>query len=878
MKKTIISNILLMASSLLFAQEKVDFSKLDSERIESVPTVKWEQFGPGGSGNNYHIYWHPTDPNTVYQGPNMGNSYRSTDRGETYEGIMDPDGPSYKTRRRGPVEIYAPEFSRQDENFGICTIEDANFMYFTYDKGKTWKINELVSAQFENIHVNTIKVDPTDDNVWYAGAGNIRDCNHFFHTNKHPHGVFGTKTKVGKAGEGNDGNPNYGHQARIWKSTDKGQTWKNITPKGIDTKAQITRIFVHPAQPQTVFAATTFGLYKSENGGKSWKQKVKSGMDNDIIRSMDMYYNAASKKVILYAIDLVKYIPNGNTIDYNGGVYKSEDEGESWVNINSDMPINKAIMKNPNIQKGYYKFALGKWFGISANEAKKKYPKAPEQLMHSVSMIRVNPTNPNHLLVINNYKSQFTFPGGMLWRSDDGGKHWYVTLRNGKDWNGRDKAHWEARNNPTSINVDWIGQDEWEERDAYDRKAGAVAEFNADGSTIMYQVAKVVCVSNDNGDTWLENDEKETKPGNHHWVGAGNSNLPGEEIIQDERIKDHLYLCAGENSIFKTTNDGDLVRKGAQAVYKISIPNKQKPAECSVGSMAIHPNDVNHMYALHFRQAYFGQLMETKDGGQNWAPKGRIFEPTDFGNPLNMIIHQSHLRIDPVETEHLYFVIPKKRVVHNVKFKGGKFKDFGIYRSQDGGQTFDIINAGLPKNGHVQKIEFDPENKGDLYAAVMGKKGQEGGLFKLNKKKTVWEAIDLPKGIVSVHDVHFSKNNKLYITAGTFDGAHKHGGVWVRSKGQWKQLIPYKFASIVTTAKYNPNIVLAAIPSDGSMDMMNPGIYRSLDAGKTWTKINTGNIQSDRINALEIDYHKKGVYYCSTYGAGYYIAYDEETK
>lgn len=876
MKTKSLYAIFLMVSILhVSAQVPVDFNSMDTKRINSNPSVVWQQFGPGGSGNNYLIYWHPTDPNTVYLGPNMGNSYCSENRGKTYVGVMDPDGPGFRTRERGPSEIWSPEFSHQNPNYGICTIEDQPIIYFTHDKGLSWQRRDDVAAQFKSQHVNTIKVDPTNDNIWYAGSGDIRSSNYFVFGAEMPHGICGNKhtiqTKKGRA------STKYGHLAKIWKSTDKGETWKDITPAGINPDAQITRIFVHPDKPNVIFAPTTYGFYKSTDGGKSWSLKAHTGLDNDIIRSMDMYYDPATKKVVLYAIDLVKYIPDGKTIKYNGGIFKSTDEGESWTNITSDMPLGKSLLESFAIKKSYYRLALAQWFGISESEVEKRYPELPEKLLQSVSMIRVNPKNPNHILVVNNYKSQYTFSGGMLWRTDNGGKHWYVTLRNGKAWESSDKASWQARNNPVSHNVDWVGQDEWENRDPYDRKAGAVVEFNCDGTSIMYQVAKVLCFSNNNGDSWLENDEVETAPGNHHWVGAGDSNLPGMEIVQDMRLKDFMYLCSGENSIFKTTNDGGLVRKGAQAVYKMSIPNKKSPAECSVSTMAIDPNNTNVLYCLHFRQAFFGKLMMSVDGGKNWKPRGTLFNPKEYGNPLRMSIKQQCLLIDPSYVNRFYCIISKKYVDDVTDTSPGTFKAFGIYRSTDSGVNWSTINNGLPAKNDVQKIALDPKQKGVIWAAVSGTYDHPGGLFRLDDGSSAWKKVKLPNNMVSVHDIYFSQDNRMYISGGTPKGKVEDGGVWYTENGKtWKQVFPYQYTNLIRVAKYDSNLLLVSIPSKYANGIKNPGIYRSMDKGKTWAKINAGNIQSDRLNAMEIDYRKKGVYYCSTYGAGYYIARDPE--
>lgn len=855
--------LILLSAMLLFisksnAQTPVDFSKIDNTRIESDPAVTWRQFGPGGSGNNYYLFWHPTDPNIVFQGPNMYNAYRSVNRGETYHGILDDDGPGYKTGERGPIEINTPDFSRQEPNFGFCTMELYSRIYETNDTGASWTMRTDINAQLEGQMINTIVVDPTDDNIWYAGSGSVSDANRFVFTNDKPHGFNSSVTN---------------HQAKIWKTIDRGDTWIDFTPSSLNSDAQIVRIMVHPVKPNTLFIATTYGFYKSIDGGGTWEAK-NTGFDNNIIRSVDMHYDEATGKVCLYAIDLVKYIPDGTSINYSGGIFKSTDEGEIWTKINSNMPLPNSILSDYTVKTSIYKTALSDWFGKTQDEVEDLYPTLPTTLLHSVSKVRVDPTNPNKVLVLNNYKSQYTFKGGMMWRTEDGGNSWFVTFRNGTNWEGADKSIWESRGNPTSHNVDYRAQKEWELRDTYDQKAGATVEFNSDGSVIMFQVAKVVCVSEDGGDTWVENDEVDTLPDQQHWVGGGNSNLPGADIIQDSRI-DHTYLCSGENSIWRTTEDGENVRENAQAVYKMNIPSKADPEECSVSSMVIHPNDVNTLYSVHYRQAFSGKLMKSSDAGANWEEHGKVLDfPTDI-TLSNATIHQLSLIIDPDNVNKFYVTIPQKTVNDLTYIKSGNLVEpFGVYRSVDGGVTFDKINDGFPSVSQnklrVQKLMLDPINKGVLYAAVTG---QAGGLYRLDNNSDVWEGINIPDGVTDVNDV-FITNDNLYISCGSSSNTDTNiGGVWVsNNRGEsWKQVFKSWFANLIRVATYDPDVLLVSIPSS---DMINPGIYRSLDGGNAWSKINVGNLQSDRLNDLEIDIHQKGVYWCSTYGAGFYKGID----
>ena len=69
---------------------------------------------------------------------------------------------------------------------------------------------------------------------------------------------------------------------------------------------------------------------------------------------------------------------------------------------------------------------------------------------------------------------------------------------------------------------------------------------------------------------------------------------------------------------------------------------------------------------------------------------------------------------------------------------------------------------------YYEKLRLDPANAGVLYAAVTG---QAGGLYKLNKNSTTWNAVNIPTGVTDVNDV-FMTNDKLYISVITSYSIH----------------------------------------------------------------------------------------------------------
>jgi len=350
--------------------------------------------------------------------------------------------------------------------------------------------------------------------------------------------------------------------------------------------------------------------------------------------------------------------------------------------------------------------------------------------------------------------------------------------------------------------------------------------------------------------------------------------MPGRDIITDAR-NSFTYFCSGENSIWKTTDDGENVRPGASAVYKMNIPNKVSPEECSVSSMVVHPLNKDILYSVHFRQAFTGKLMRSTDGGATWTEHGKVVDAPSNMTLSKAGVTQFSLLIDPDNVNKFYVCLPSKPLDDITETKLGNVPEpFGVYRSVDGGVTFNKINTGFTSvtndKLNVQKLMFDPVNPGVLYAAVSR---DAGGLYRLDKNSNSWQKVNTPSGVTDINDVYITKD-KLYISSGVpYNTNANIGGVWVsENRGNtWTQIFKSRCANHIRVAPYDANVLLVSIPSS---KMINPGLYRSFDGGSKWTKINMGNPQSDRLNDVEFDIHQQGLYWCSTYGAGFYKGTD----
>ncbi len=836
------------------------FRDLKSRDVASDPSLVWRQFGPGMSGNNKSALWHPTDPRVLFIAPNMGNSYRSIDAGHTYETILDEDAPGIRSGKRGPQDITSMDFSRQSPDHGFCTDEKNLGIFLTTDRGRTWSKQQSSVPVFGEAYLACVAVNPKNENIWYVGAGRMRDAGHILFTQAKPHGTFVDANSQGK----------------IWKSADQGKTW-TLKPAGLNPKTEVETIAVDPSNPAIVYASTNYGFYRSEDAGESWQLKI-GGLDNDVLRSFALHHDARTSRVTLYVINSIMWQAEGATVaDLLGGIFRSVDRGETWQKVNGNLALDlRPFARNKAITKSYY-HAVAYYFGLTDQAAMAKFPQMPSSITQRFNQLTVDPKNAANVYLVNMYAnaSRNNFMPGQLWRTKDGGTHWFVAFRNGRNWNtGPDVPYWQNRGNPLGTNVSIRYLHHWVNREDYDRKSCNFTAFNADGSVLHTQMAKIALMSYDHGDTWVDIDDVETTPGSESYVGAGSSNLPGHGFFQDLRRPGQVFCAGGENGLWVTNDEGDRVRKGAQAATSREI----LPTELSLSCYAIHPQDPAIHYALFFRQDARGELLRTTDNGKTWQVHGTPIPKWEIAaHQGDQPVHQVSLIFDPENPDTMYFCVP--RSARTIEYVGDSVTAWGIHQSTDGGRTWTEPNTGLPKSLNVSRLAFAPGSSHTLYAAVMGK---DGGLYGSSDRGGHWSQVastTVLSGNSGVNDIHFAVDGKAYITAGFRADPADAGGLWVSDDGlkTWKRIFDYPWVNRVEVAKYDPRVILISTLANTSIELRNPGTYLSKDGGATWIKFNRGNGQSDRINDIAIDYQVRGKYYASTYGSGWYVAREKDS-
>jgi len=195
-----------------------------------------------------------------------------------------------------------------------------NLYYFGATGGGVWKTQdggnkwENISDGFFGGSIGSVSVAKSDPNVIYVGGGE--------------------KTVRGNVSSG------YG----VWKSLDAGKTW-NFS--GLKNSRHIPRITIDPNNHDIVYAGVLGniykssderGLYKSVDGGKNWKKILYSNEDSGIV---DLIIDPTNSRVIYASTWNVRRTPYSLSSGGKGSaLWKSEDSGDTWkeISLNKGFP------------------------------------------------------------------------------------------------------------------------------------------------------------------------------------------------------------------------------------------------------------------------------------------------------------------------------------------------------------------------------------------------------------------------------------------------------------------------------------------------------------------------------------------------------------
>ena len=550
----------------------------------------------------------------------------------------------------------------------------------TTDGGSNWE--NLSDRDFRTGSIGSIEVAESDPNVLYVGTGEapIRG------NNSHGDGVY--------------------------KSTDAGRTWKNI---GLKDTRHISRIRVHPKNPDLVYVAAQGhtwgpnaerGIFRSEDGGKSWKKVL---FVDDKTGASDLAMDPANPR-ILYAgfWQVVRHPWELVSGGPGSSIWKSSDGGESWKKLTSGLPegiwgkIGLAIAPSqPGRVFAMVEAAHGGLFRSENYGEKFAHVNDDRRLRQRAwyySDVFVDTKNADRLYVLN----------VALHHSIDGGR----TFSRMKEPHGDNHDMWIDPDDPNRLILANDG--------------GATITYNGGKSWSTQQnqpTAQFYRVTTDNQfPYWVYGSQQDNSnvaipsgvPGNSidrtdwHSVGGGESGW----IAVDPT--DFNIVYAGEYGGIITRYD----HRTRQARVVMAWPqladgHATKDLKYRIqwnAPIVISPNDPKVLY--HAAQL----LLRSRDGGETWEEISPDLTRNDkdkqgkSGGPIT-------IDITGVEVYSTIFALGESAADPGVIWAGSD--DGLVHVTRDDAKTWqNVTPKGIPEWIQINSIDASPRDKGTAYVAA----------------------------------------------------------------------------------------------------------------------------------------------------------------
>jgi len=634
--------------------------------------LRWRLIGPFRGGRTVAISGVPNNPNLFFMAPNNGGVWKTTDAGHTWTPIFDgqPTGSigALAVAASDPKTIYVGS----GEGLRRPDLSVGNGMYKSTDAGQTWQHLGLRDAQ----QIGSILIDPKDPNrVFVAALG-------------HPYG------------------PNA--ERGVYRSLDGGTTWQKILSKdentgGIDLafdprNSQIIYAVLWASRrpPWTIgsaYGAAGSGLYKSADGGNTWNQLTK-GLPSGTDLGRIGIAIAPSDPSRMYA--LVQSTKAG-------GVYRSDDAGESWTHVNSEERVYgrgddfACVRVHPQNRDVIFVANTSTYRSDDAGNSFTAIKGAPGG--DDYHTIWLNPENPDIIAIASDQGATISVNGGATWSS------WYnqPTAQFFHVITDNQFPYWVYGGQQESGSVGTASRSDFGSitfRDWYPvgvEEYGYVAPDPLDPN--MIYGGKVTRFNRTTGQT-QDVSPVVLKTGKYRF----NRTAP---LIFSPADPHALYL--GSNVLFKTTDGGnswkevspDLTREDPGVPATVGPFVEADPAKGKhrgvIYSLAPSPLDAKLIWA----GTDDGLIHVTHDGGNTW----KNVTPPEL-TPWTKV---AQLDASHFDANTVYAAINRIRLDDLHPY---------IYRTHDGGQHWSLAVSSIADDEPVNTVREDPVRKGLLFAGT----------------------------------------------------------------------------------------------------------------------------------------------------------------
>lgn len=705
-----------------FAQAPQNMGADDYNKI--FKPVKWRSIGPFRGGRAVAGSGVVGDPKTYYMGTTGGGVWKTDDMGQSWRNISDG---FFKTGTIGAIAV-----SESDPNVvyvgtgehpvrGVMT-SDGDGVYRSTDAGKTWKKIGLDESQ----HISRIVIDPRNPDVVFVAV----------------QGALYSGSK----------------QRGVYKSTDGGNTWKNVLY--VDEKTGAVELSMDMTNPRILYAAMWehgrlpwkvisggpgSGLYKSTDNGETW-EKMKEGLPEEMGKMSIAVSRSNPEKV--YALI------ESDSEKEAGGLFVSNNAGKSWSRVTNDHRLVQRawyyieLFIDPKNENTIYVLSASTY---RSNDGGKTWERV-SGTHGDFHDLWINPKNPDNMIISNDGGSAITFNKGKIWSTQANmptGQFYRINVDNQFPYRiyGGQQDNTSVSILSRSLGSGGIGPDDWQ------ASAGGESAFLAfdpnDPKYVMggsYQgtieVVDVKAKASTNVMAapiqYLAMDAKDIKY-RYNW------NAP----IVASKYEPNTFFH-GSQYVLKTTDMGktwkeispDLTRNEKEKQGRAGVPytNEEVGAE-NYGTLSYIMESPLEKGVI-WTGSDDGLVYVTRDGGANWK------NVTPLGLQECLI---NAIEVSPFDKATAYIATTRY-----------KFNDHrpGLYKTTDYGATWTKIDNGIPADAFTRVVREDEVRKDLLFA------GTELGLYISWNGGKDWSPFQLNLPMTPITDLRVHNNNLIASTSG----------------------------------------------------------------------------------------------------------------
>ena len=739
MKKTTIAAIAglitmvlacIMPASHVLAQTSVPIVyKTPMAQADFLKGLKYRNIGPYRGGRSTAVAGSSKRKNEYYFGATGGGLWKTTDGGFSWAPVTDSQMNSSSVgavaiAESNPDIVY---FGTGESEFR-GNIMQGDGVYKSTDAGKTWKNIGLKATQT----ISRIRIHPANPDIVFAAA-----LGHAYDRNV-DRGVFRTK--------------------------DGGKTWQKVLYKS--DKAGAEDLIIDPVNPNIIYASLwevyrtpwkmwgggdDCALYKSTDGGDTWVELTKKpGMPKGPLGKIGVTVSPVKHDRVWAIIEAD-----------SGGVYRSDDAGQNWKRINRDRKLRQrafyysriyADTKDSNtiygLNVGFSKSTDG---GVNFN----KSIRVPHGDNHD---LWIDPTDPMRMVTADDGGGSVSVNGGKTWTDEDfpTAQLYHVIVTSDIPYHvagaqqdnstiavpSEGWTHMNARTN-TVKRGNWsyaVGGGE----------SGYIAQ-DPKNPDIFYAGSYSAVLTRINRKT---GESKEVTPYPRYFMGEAPKDIPDRwqwtyPIVFSPVDPTRLYVCS--QSVWVTTNEGQSWKKispdltlADTATLGLSggiLTNDMTGVEVYGTVFALAPSyhDVNTIWA----GSDDGLMHITRNGGTSWTN----ITPSDM---------PKHTRVS---------IIDESRHKAGTAYVAAKRYQMGdrapyIWKTTDYGKTWKKIVNGLPADEFVHSIREDIKKPGLLFA------GTEHGVYVSFDDGGNWQPLQLNLPNTQVADMVVTEKDLVVGTHG----------------------------------------------------------------------------------------------------------------